>query len=304
MRRRGFLAVGFVISILATAFPAAASAPVDVVATDAFEVFPAASTTYLAWTVQSSSKNNFSSNVFAEELGTDTVFRVNPKGVDAASGGIDGTTLVYELVGEIALFDLATKTPLDVLDGVNTNAQEYGPSISGSGLLFGRARRASTSIVLFDTTSGTSQVLQTLPTSERTFTRLFPGQLNGNYAVWETATVAVRSSALLRCNVWLYDNAGGITTKIPNTKGVCQYGPSVDAAGTVYFGRSGLGCGSDVELVELPLGGTPTVLYTFRKGRDFLSSEAVDNGDGTTDLYFDQASCRTGSADIRKLASV
>jgi hypothetical protein len=161
MRRRGILAVGFV--ILAAAFPAAASTPVDVVATDASEVLPAASTTYLAWTVEIISENNFSSTVFGKELGTDTVFRVNPKGVDAASGGIEGSTLVYEQVGDIALFDPATETPLDVPDGVNTNAQEYGPSISGSRLLFGRSRRAGTSIVLFDTTTGTSQVLQRFP---------------------------------------------------------------------------------------------------------------------------------------------
>jgi hypothetical protein len=300
MRRRGILAVGFV--ILAAAFPAAASTPVDVVATDASEVLPAASTTYLAWTVEIISENNFSSTVFGKELGTDTVFRVNPKGVDAASGGIEGSTLVYEQVGDIALFDPATETPLDVPDGVNTNAQEYGPSISGSRLLFGRSRRAGTSIVLFDTTTGTSQVLQSLPSSERTFTSSYPGQLNGNYAVWETATFGRRG--LLRCNVWFCDNASGITMKIPNTEGVCQHGSSVDTAGTVYFGRSGLECGYGVELVELPLGGTPTVLYTLREGRDFRSSEAVDNGDGTSDLYFDQASCRTGSADIRKLASV
>ena len=303
MRWRGILPVGFVIAILAAAFPATALAPVDVVATDAIEVLPAVSTTYLAWTVQRFSKNHFSSNVFAEELGTGTVFRVNPKGVDAASGGIEGSTLAYELIGDIAVFDLVTKTALGVPDGVNTKAQEYGPSISGNGLLFGRARRAGTAIVLFDMASGTSQVLQTIRTRERTFTRHYPGQLNGNYAVWEALTFGRRG--LLRCNVWLYDIASGITTKIPNTKGVCQYGPSVDAAGTVYFGRSGLDCGSNVELVELPLGGTPTVLSAFHEGRHFLSSEAVDNGDGTTDLYLDQGSCRAGGdADIRKLASV
>ena len=88
---------------------------------------------------------------------------MNPKGTGAVTGGIDGSTLIYEWFtpdqkSDLAMVDLSTQTELDVPDGVNTNSVEFSPSISGSHLLFGRAIRHGASIVLFDTSSATSEV--------------------------------------------------------------------------------------------------------------------------------------------------
>ena len=274
--------------------PAFAVEPVMVIATDKPELGPAASTTYLAWFVPS---QDFSrSNVWAEEIGSDAPFRVNPGGTTAYTGGIDGSTFVYQVSAkdqkpDIAMMDLSTKTPLDVPSGVNTDRAEFAPTISGNHLLFGRGMRDGRSVVLFDIATGTSEVLYSkLDTDKRSFDVL-PLQVNGNYAVWQQ--IAFRASGeVVGGDVWLYDIAASTTTKIPNADQVWQYGVSVNKDGTVYFGRSNLECGEDAEVIQRLIDGTESSLYTFPTGRDFSFSVAVDNVDGTTDVYFDSGKCR------------
>lgn len=294
-------------TIVASTTPAIAGAPEIVLATEKWELLPAASSTYQAWTVARIRGDRFRSNVFAQAIGDDTPFRVNPQGTQASTGGIDGSTLAYDREGDIALVDLSTRTELDVPDGVNKpNAGEHSASISGTHLLFSRVHRNRSSIVLFDMGTGTSNVLYTRRHSDRRFYNVFAGQVNGNFAVWGQDTFSSRDNALLRADVWLHDIAGDTTTKLAKPAGTVQYGPSVDADGTVYLGRSGFGCGKDVQLVERPLEGTESVLYEFPDGRDFATSEAVVNVDGTTDVYFDPGRCRgfPPNQDIWRLPAV
>jgi outer membrane protein assembly factor BamB len=110
---------------------------------------------------------------------------------------------------------------------------------------------------------------------------------------------------MLSGDVFLYDVAAAATTKIPNVPGQWHYGPSVNAEGTMYFGRSNFGCGENAEIISRTLDGTGSVLYTFRTGRDFSFSIAVDNDVDTTDVYFDRGSCRGSDfGDILKLPGV
>ena len=96
MKARTVLALVFMLgSIAASAVPTFAVEPVVVVATEKTELRPGASTGYVAWFVFD---RHFSHvNVWAEAIGSDAPFRVNPKGTTAFTGGIEGTTLVYEL---------------------------------------------------------------------------------------------------------------------------------------------------------------------------------------------------------------
>ena len=287
---------------LVSATPALAVDPVVVVATDRPDIGPAASTTYLAWTVVS---RHFQ-NVRAQAIGSDTSFRVNPKGTNAVTGGIDGSTLVYQLFSpdykksDLALIDLSTRTNLDVPDGVNTDAYEYSPSISGTHLLFGRGIHHGESIVLFDISTGTSQVLFSKTNTDRRFFSIVPGQVNGNYAVWWQVVIRWKDrdrrilDGTIGGDVWLYDIATETTTKLPSAKGVWQSSPFVDRAGTVYFRRKSTfssSCVHHTRLVARQIDGTESLLYTFPSGSDFYFPVAVDNANGTTDVYVDGGNC-------------
>lgn len=297
------------VTFVATATPAAAVEPVVVVNTDKPEIGAAASTTFLAWIVFAP---NFHANVRAQQIGSDTSFRVNPKGTQALTGGIDGSTLIYELSapGEkpnLAMVDLSTQTELDVPDGVNSEAAEFSPTISGSHLLFGRGIRHGASIVLFDTSTSTSQVVYSKTETDRREFFILPTQVNGNYAVWLQAVISKKTGQRIRSDIFLYDIAAATTTKIPHadTERPVQYGPSVDADGVMYFGRSSNACGENAQLISRELDGTEVVLYEFPTNRDFGFSVAVDNADNTTDVYFDRGSCRGSDfGDIVKLPGV
>lgn len=297
-------------TFVATAAPALAVEPVVVVDTDKPEIGPAASTTYLAWIVFSG--KNLNPSIRAEAVGSDASVRVNPKGTFGFTGGIDGSTLIYEQFSEtqksdLVMVDLSTQTELEVPDGVNTDAVEYSPSISGSHLLFGRRIPHGGQVILFDTSTDTSQVIATRTDTEKRFKSVLPIQVNGNYAVWQQSTVKRKTGEPISADIVLYDIAAATATKLPKTDPERQslYGPSVDQDGTVYFGRSSFACGENAQLVSRPLDGTESVLYVFPTNEDFSFTGAVDNPDNTTDVYFDRANCRGDDfGDIWKLPGV
>src|SRR5512132_1266279 len=113
MKARVLLALACALgTFVDSAAPAVAAEPVIVVDTDKPEIGPAASTTYLAWIVITA---NGHPNVRAMAIGDDTSFRVNPKGTGAFTGGIDGSTLIYERFtpdrqSDRAVVDLSTRT--------------------------------------------------------------------------------------------------------------------------------------------------------------------------------------------------
>jgi hypothetical protein len=311
MKARLLLALAGTLGMLvATAAPAVALEPVVVVDTDKPEVGPAASTTYLAWIVFSG--KNLNPSIRAEAIGSDASFRVNPKGTGAFTGGIDGSTLIYEQFTEtqksdLMMVDLSTQTQLEVPDGVNTDAVEFSPSISGSHLLFGRRIHQGAEVILFDTGTGTSQVIATRTNTQRRFKFVLPIQVNGNYAVWEQSVINRKTDEPISTDIILYDIAAATMTKLPKTdpKRPSLYGPSVDQDGTVYFGRSSFACGENAQLVSRQLDGTETILHVFPTNKDFRFSGAVDNPGNTTDVYFDRANCRGDDfGDIWKLPGV
>lgn len=291
MRARAAVFACALAMVVASATPAIAGVPEVVVGTERWELEPAASSTFEAWTEARIGRSGFRSNVYARAIGSGDRFKVNPAGTGAFTGGIDGSTLTYDRDGDIALFDLSTRTELDVPNGVNTaRGTEFSPSISGPHLLFVRFRGERSTVVLFDMPAGTSTVLYSKANTDRRFFNVYVGQVNGNYAVWHQDTYSVQNDALLDADVYLHDIAAKTTARLANPQGTVQYGPSVSADGTVYFGRSGFGCGLNTQLVQQTLDGTESVLYDFPNGLDFASSYARD--DGTTDAYFDRGRCR------------
>jgi hypothetical protein len=295
--RRTILSSAVVSLVLVATTAGAAVTPTPVIATRLDERYAAASADYIAWQ-QNSKAHPKHYDVYVQPVGEEG-YKVNAAGTEATTGGIDGTTLVYQEWGgklnnsDVKLFDLTTATSSDPPTGVNTEDWEYWPSISGNWLLFGREfGPGDRSVVLFDLTTEESQTLAGSSGYKRI---LGPGQVNGSFAVWDRSVV--KRGAVVSCEVFVYDIAAGTTTQIPNPNHRCQYAPSVTATGTVYYGRSGMGCGLSARLVSYPPGGPATTLVSLPRGTDFYSSYALTAADGTTSVFYDPTPCG-GEADI------
>ena len=287
MLRTGVRAVAAsVVAVLLLTVPAIGAT--GVITTKADEFNPAATDTYIAWNVYS----NKHYVVYAKQFGGSR-FRVNPTGTEGWVGSIEGTTLIYQQYvpskgrSDIYSYDLASKTRSKIGKPVSTDRWEYDPAGSGDWVMYARYfRNADRKIYLYNTT--THDLRPVASTSGRRWI-LRSSQVSGNYAVWEKTEV--RHGRLAGCNVFLYDIAGDTTTKLDNPNARCQYGPAVNPAGTVFFARSGLGCGKNVVLREQALASSATNFANLSDGHDVFSLYAVDNGDTTTDVYYDPYKC-------------
>ena len=133
---------------VATAIAIGATSPVAVKATARNEAGPAAAGDWFAWS-RSRERQASPFDLYAQRSGGKP-FRVNAKGTQAYAGGIDGTTLVYQVIrGQLAahsdlrLFDLATRRHLRIPRGIDTNGWECCATISGDWLLFSRGHSYS-----------------------------------------------------------------------------------------------------------------------------------------------------------------
>ena len=288
-------AAASVVAVLLLTVPAMGAT--GVITTKADEFNPAATDTYIAWNVYT----NKHYVVYAKQFGGSR-FRVNPTGTEGWVGSIDGTTLIYQQyapskgTSDVYAYDLAAKTRNKIGKPVSTGGWEYDPSGSGDWVMYARYyRNADRKIFLYNT--NTQELRHLAATSGRRFI-LRSSQISGNYAVWEKAEL--HRGNLAGCNVFLYDIAGDTTTKLANPNARCQYSPAVNPAGTVFFGRSGFGCGKNAVLREQPLASSATTIVTLANGHDIASMYAFEKADTTTDVYYDPFKCG-GKADIVKV---
>jgi hypothetical protein len=291
----GVVVVGLVCA--ATAW-ATLLTPEPVVTAKGRQIHPSAAPTgaYLAYS-QSRPGDRFAFDVYVKPAGTPR-FKVNTRGQGFA-GGIDGTTLIWQSVrnngrSDLHLFDLASRTR-SVPAGVNTRRWEFAPTISGDWILYGQnwARAPGWRVILHNTNTSETRILA--ERVHRPSREVSPGQVNGDYATWES--VNRRTSVL---NVFLYQISTATTTKLPRPTGKLQYSPSVTPDDTVFYLRSGLGCGHDV--LREYAAGVDTPLARLPRGYDALTNTfAVDEGGGITSVYFDRVQCSTGKSHIYKL---
>ena len=236
-----------------------------------FEADAAASGGYLVWS-QSPKTAPMISNVWLRTPAAST--RINVAGTKAYSGGIDGRLIVYQQVSngqsDLRLYNAVTKHRSHPPRGFNTSDWEFGPTISGEWILFGRAsvpQQRHQQVILRNRVTGKQVILDDLVTTPTTVfsTYLLPGQVNGGWAVWLRC---VRN----RCNVFRFDIATRTAHKLVNTlPGQIIYAPSVSTSGTAYFAESSAGCGHSVKLMQHLIGQTPTVLVHFKPGYDLYN---------------------------------
>jgi hypothetical protein len=250
------------------------------------EIIPAAQGDALIWS-QNTSRHPRHFNMFLKEDGSPKR-RINRSGTEAFPGGISGDEILYQVVhrgsSDIRMVDLPSRDPIPMPSGVNTGKWEWSPTITEDYFLFGRDTSNHSAVVLFDRSTGNDKVIA----DGRQF--LKPGQIAGDVAAWQRCSRR-------RCDVFRYDVLTEERTLIPAPSGTHQYAPSVGSDGTVYFVRSGNGCGTRLKFVAYPPGGPSTVLTNLPDDRE-ISSTYVDSSGVDPRIYYDRVNCRTGGWDI------
>jgi hypothetical protein len=292
-RRKRTLIIAAAACALAAATALAATEPSPVKTTARNEIRPAAEDDWFAWSMSRARKTS-PFDLYAQRTGG-SAFRINTK---AYAGGIDGATLVYQVIrgsrprlSDLRLFDLSTRRHKPLPAGINTRRWECCGSISGNWLLFSRARASSAGrqlVLIRNLVTGEQRVLDAMQAQRGA---LRAAQLNGTFAVWS------RCDPYPRCRIFRYDVASGSATVLPVTAGQIPYAPSVNQFGTVYYAQRGPGCGNSVQLMKQRLFGPPQLLASLPRGRDVGASYAhapslkPPRELVTTHVYFDQRAC-------------
>jgi hypothetical protein len=273
--------------------------PVPVKATPARELFPSAGAdahhTYLAWT-RSEDGGPYRAVLSIDGAGRTRMAAEGAR--DAFTGSISDGGVVLQVVrgqdSDIVRYDISSGSTARISERTSDRRWQWRPSQSGPWLLFGENRfdddRSPWKVILMNTVTGELQVLDRSANRCRC---IFPGQVNGDYAVW---TKGVKG------DVFRYRISTGAIKEIPDPLHLDQYAPSVSADGTVFFAQAGIACGTSAALYRY-LDGTVTLLFALADGREPVSTSVSDEEDGTTTLYFDRHVCDTGASDILRIPS-
>lgn len=298
MGRRGIVAALAVCALVVV--PAAlALSQIAVRTTRATEIEPTAAPGYLAWSQNSAAHpNRF--NVFVKRGGASPA-RVNPSGSTAFlwGGAIEGDTMVYSQfargagTADLKLFNLVTRVRANPPAGVNTRFSENGASLSNEWLLFRRTSFATSTerIILHNVVTHDARLLAV--TRGRAYAQ--PGNVAGDWATWFTCTT------FAHCRAHRYNIPAKTQVAVPNPSSRSQYAVSVTDAGTVYFAESGnVNCGAGRGLWRFRQG-TRARLFAFGSNQDPAVSFPLVNADGSTSVFYDRFSCRTGASDLYKV---
>jgi hypothetical protein len=240
--------------------------PVPVKTSARNELSPAAGSGFFTW-AKSRRGHPRVYDVWGQQEGQPP-FKINAPGTSGFGGGIDGTTLVYQQIkkynSDLRLFDLVNRRRANVPPGINTSRWEWGPTMSGDWLLFGRSVYQGTEqMILHNLTTGEQRVLDT-KRGNRGY--LISGQVNGAFAVWSKCLGNA-------CDVFRYDIAARTRTPMERN-GRLLYAPSITPSGVTYYIRGESTCGG-AELVKTTPDGTTFVLAESGSARDVSSTYAA-----------------------------
>jgi hypothetical protein len=278
------------------------TSPVPVKASTRNEITPSAGGGFFTW-AKSRRGHPHVYDVWGQQEGQPTTFKINAARTSGFGGGIDGSLLVYQEVkssnSDLRLFDLVTRQRTNAPPGSNTQRWEYGPTISGDWLQFGRAvYRGAEQLILQNRVTGEQRVLDTVNSKRGD---LGTGQVNGNFSVWAKCLGNT-------CNVFRYDIGSGARIAIPRN-GSLLYAPSVTPAGTIYYIRGKTTCGGAL-LVKTTLDGTTFVLADLGATKDVLGTSVLvlpgrpPNGTPGARIYLETEKCANRRFDIYSVDDV
>lgn len=305
-RRHRLLAAALLVLGTAVAVPLAwadvTQTPVKVKPNPIREDSSAVSASFFAW-AQSSAAHPFTFNLYAQHMSgglpAGNAVRVNVSGSQGFPGGIDGTRLAYQqIVGrqsDVRYFNLSTHHRSNPPAGVNTPSWEFSPTITPTWILFGRLTSTKSNIVLFNLSTHSARQLASVTLNRKGTAFAAPGQVNGNYATFYTCSPSAR------CHVYLYDISANEKTPVAQASPAWDTAPAVSATGTLYWNRSGSGCGNGATLMQMPLGGTATALHTMGKGYDLNYLQTYNDG-SADQVFYTRVRCATSGEDIFKVA--
>lgn len=298
MRKVAVIVLSSVVGATLVGGAAAGITSSSVKTTGANEQNPAATMSWFAWTESPADHPN-RTNVWAEPRppidGADA-FRVNRAGTRAWTGGIEGNELVYQELesgdSDIRRYNLATEQPIANAP-INTDKWEWHPSISEDSngdrwILFGRQNTSNFAqkILAYNVTD---DVMRELQATTRSRYSLVPGQVNGDWATW----TACRPN----CHIRKVNLLGESATTVPRPNSVRhQYGASIADDGTVYFVRSGAGCGANVRIMRRS-GGSSQRLIDLPDNRDIFFTYTSDELGGSH-VFYDRVACGSGAWNI------
>lgn len=236
-------------------------------------------------------------------LGTSAPRRVNPRGTEGFPGGFDGTRLAYQQSDEqgnsdLWIYDVASSRRAKLGRHVNTGEWEWGASLAGSWVLFGRGTLqgiidpGDRLVLLVNRATGERRELAKTDTLD---TEVYPGQVSGNYAVWSVCRL--RHGRVL-CDTFLHDIENRDTRKLPSGGAPAQFAASVTSSGTVYAARGGGRCGVATRLVRLDPGASAVVILRFPRGTEPTRTSAYARDTGETEIVFDRGACSSQRSDV------
>lgn len=215
--------------------------------------------------------------------GSEPVWRANPAGTYAQTGGISNGRLVLQILDHsslLATVDLRTRKVRVLPAPINDpHVVQWRPSVSGHRVLYGRMGNVDFQIVLADLKTDRVSMLDDVR-GHAAYAE--PGQLNGRYATWITCPDN-------HCRVFRYDIDTGARVEMPPIGGAKynQFGPSVTHDGTVYFGITQNNC-ADTRLMRWRSGRVETI-YRFppQHGYDYSYAAATQ----PVTVYYDESKC-------------
>lgn len=294
--RYAIVATALLVGVMASPARAATSLH-KVVGGPEAQSLPFANDTYLTWTQNSTARPNHY-NAFGGPLDAASRFRLNLSGTSGFTGGIDpGTNVaIYQQIdggrSTLLTIDLDTRARARIPAPVNSPAWEWAPRISTSYILFQRDANGRTTLYLYDRVGGTLTALHSVD-FQNAF--MFSGMVGESYATW---SVCARV-----CNAFVYEIDAADKTKLPVPTGKQQYAPAVDeTTGTVYFVRSGTGCGENVGIYRRPadLSAAPQLVKALPAGIDTGWTLALeeDVANDRLDGWFEFYRCTPHQGDV------
>ena len=257
------------------------------------EIRPSANDTMLAWSENSRRHPRFF-NEYVKPIAGGKAKRLNAEGSRGYNGGFDGSKLIFQQISpngqsDLVIYDTSTKHYDTVPSGVNTNRWEASPTMSGDYLLFSREKARRTGfvdrLVLHQISTGDERVLRKLFSDYQRGPFIDPGQVNGDYAVWDVCSRAAG------CNVFRHQISTNHTQMLPDRRQ--EYASSVAADGTAFFIRSSNGCGKHVQLMRFTTG-TGELVEAFGRNRDAFSTFTLD----ATHLVREAVNCHAGDINV------
>jgi hypothetical protein len=281
MRRAVPMALAVILFAAMPATAAVATTEQMVLATSKDEKTPAVANGILGWTVIDSRGAPHA----IVRLNGHRAKRIGPPTAQTWLGGVDGTSVVLQLVNgassEIRAYNATSGARMTLPAAVASTRWEYAPTISGGRVWFLRAGSSRTDGLLVTISTGrVHKVVSMLGTAGT----LQAGQLSQGF-------IAYGACGHGRCTMKRYALATKTTLGVPRQSGRFDVAPGVASDGTVYFWRSRASCGASVHLMRWRPGAAPVAVLALPAGIDAGKTFVYRAGDGLARVYYERYHC-------------